>query len=206
MNVKNIYCVGRNYAKHAKELGNDLPSKPMIFSKPTHSLVTTNGQRVELPKNRGSIHYELELVFQLNRSYEVGMSPEDCISEMALGIDFTLRDEQEELKEKGHPWFVAKGFRNAALVTPFFPFEGIDKLNQSTFTLEINGQKVQEGDPNEMIFNLGAILNYCSETAGLSAGDLLFTGTPEGVGEIQTGDELKMYFNQENKGAVKIIK
>lgn len=198
----NIYCVGRNYKKHAQELGNEVPSNPMIFSKSSHSLTTAEGQKINFPKNRGRIDYEVELVFQINRPYEKGMSPEDCITQMGVGVDFTLRDEQDKLKNQGHPWLLAKGFPNSALVTNFFPFEGIDKLLQSTFTLERNGKQVQQGNPKEMIFSLAVLLDFIHENVGLGEGDLLFTGTPEGVGEIHSGDDLKMFFNEESKGRV----
>ncbi|PYZ93869.1 fumarylacetoacetate hydrolase [Salipaludibacillus keqinensis] len=204
MKINNIYCVGRNFKKHAQELGNDVPSKPMMFSKPTHSFVTANGQSVMMPKNRGAVHYEVELVYRLGRQYEKGMTANDCLTEMAVGIDFTLREEQEKLKKKGHPWLIAKGFPNAALVTPFFAFPGIENILQSTFSLQINGTRVQQGDPNDMIFQLDNLLAYCYEYIGLGAGDLLFTGTPEGVGEINYGDEVTMWYNEELKGTAMI--
>lgn len=202
--MKNIYCVGRNYRKHAAELGNDVPTNPMIFSKPTHSLSTAKGQKVDLPRNRGKVHYEVELVFEINRRYENGMSAVDCISQMAVGVDFTLRDEQDRLKKKGHPWLLAKGFQNSALVTDFFPFQGMDMLYQSTFSLEINEKLVQKGNPTEMIFSLDMLLAYIHENIGLGEGDLLFTGTPEGVGEIHSEDEMTLFFNEEKKGSVVI--
>ncbi|WP_280770041.1 fumarylacetoacetate hydrolase family protein [Salipaludibacillus daqingensis] len=198
--MKNIYCVGRNYKKHADELGNAVPDYPMIFSKPSHSLVKAKGQEIKLPSNSGRIDYEVELVFQLNRSYEKGMSANDCISQMAVGVDFTLREVQNELKKKGHPWLLAKGFPNAALVTDFFPFLGMDKVHGSTFTLDINGNQVQKGDPKQMIFSLDVLLDYFHDHVGLAAGDLLFTGTPEGVGEVHNGDKLEMFFNEDFKG------
>lgn len=204
MNVKNIYCIGRNYQKHAAELGNDVPEKPMIFSKPSHALVNSEQQVIQLPKNRGAVHYEAELVFQINKTYKKWMKPDDCIESMALGIDFTLRDEQEVLKKKGHPWLVAKGFTNSALVTPFFPFEGLDDLMKSSFQLELNGHTVQIGDPKKMIFSLPTILDYISENLGIGQGDIIYTGTPEGVGETNSGDEFRLFFNGEEKGHVMI--
>lgn len=204
MEVNNIYCIGRNYRKHAEELGNDVPAKPMIFSKPNHAFVLTNEHRIHLPKERGAIHYEAELVFQINKHYKKGMKPEDCISQMAVGIDFTLREEQEILKKKGHPWLMAKGFPNSALLTPFFAFNGMDLLLNSTFQLQLNGKIVQNGNPKDMIFSLPVILDYIGENLGLGPGDIIFTGTPEGVGQSKSGDRFSLFYNNEEKGSTTI--
>lgn len=196
----NIYCVGRNYQKHAEELGNDVPEKPLLFSKPTHAFIAADGRTVPLPKNQGTVHFETELVFKLARPYEHGMQPEDCIREMAVGLDLTLRDVQNELKHAGHPWLLAKGFPNSAVVTSFFSFEGVAALASSSFSLTVNGHQKQKGRPSQMIFGLSSLLEYCHRHFKLGEGDLLFTGTPEGVGPVNTGDTFEMRFNKEIKG------
>ncbi|WP_254842734.1 fumarylacetoacetate hydrolase family protein [Bacillus sp. MRMR6] len=188
----NIYCVGRNYAAHAKELQNEVPASPMLFSKPTHALVEAAGQEVLLPNNRGSIHFETELVIRMGKAYEKGMTVDEMAEGMAIGIDFTLRDVQSELKKKGHPWLLAKGFPNSALVSQFIPFPGTEELKKSDFSLLKNGEKVQQGNIKSMIFDLQTIIEFTAENFGLGEGDLIFTGTPEGVGPITDNDHLSL--------------
>ncbi|AOM83771.1 fumarylacetoacetate hydrolase family protein [Salisediminibacterium beveridgei] len=200
----NIYCVGKNYAKHAKEMDSAVPSEPMIFGKATHSLIKADGSPIHLPDGRGSVHYEVELVFELDRDYEQGMKPEDCIANMAIGIDFTLRDEQNAAREQGGPWFASKSFPGSALITEPFPFPGVDALNQSKFALLINGEKVQEGHPLDMVFHLDQLLPYISNHFGLGKGDLIFSGTPEGVGPIKTEDKLELLYEGRMMGSALI--
>ena len=203
MQVNNIFCVGRNYKLHAKELGNEVPPKPMIFGKPTNALTVTDNQIIPMPKGKGEIHYEVELVIHINKSYETGMKAADCVDQIAVGIDFTMRDVQNELKKKGHPWLLAKGFVNSAVVTPFFPII-IEQLNDCSFGLKINGQTVQHGDPKDMIFSFDTIVQYIAENFGLCSGDIIFTGTPAGVGAISNGDLFELYFSGEKKGSFTI--
>jgi fumarylpyruvate hydrolase len=190
--VNNIYCVGRNYAAHAKELNNEVPASPMLFSKPTHALVAAAGQEVILPSNRGSIHFETELVIRIGKAYEKGMTVDELVERMAIGIDFTLRDVQSELKKKGHPWLLAKGFPNSALLSQFIPFPGTEELSKHDFSLLKNGEKVQQGNIRNMIFDLQTIIEFTAENFGLGEGDLIFTGTPEGVGPISDNDHLSL--------------
>jgi fumarylpyruvate hydrolase len=190
--VNNIYCVGRNYAAHAKELQNEVPASPMLFSKPTHAIVEASGQEVILPSNRGSIHFETELVIRMGKAYEKGFTADDMVESMAIGIDFTLRDVQSELKKKGHPWLLAKGFPNSALLSQFIPFPGTEELNKHDFSLLKNGDKVQQGNIRNMIFDLQTIIEFSAENFGLGEGDLIFTGTPEGVGPISDNDHLSL--------------
>jgi fumarylpyruvate hydrolase len=190
--VNNIYCVGRNYAAHAKELNNEVPASPMLFSKPTHALVAAAGQEVILPSNRGSIHFETELVIRIGKAYEKGMTVDELVERMAIGIDFTLRDVQSELKKKGHPWLLAKGFPNSALLSQFIPFPGTEELSKHDFSLLKNGEKVQQGNIRNMIFDLQTIIEFTGENFGLGEGDLIYTGTPEGVGPISDNDHLSL--------------
>jgi fumarylpyruvate hydrolase len=198
--IRNIFCVGRNYRLHAAELGNDVPTKPMIFGKPTHALASANGQEIDLPGTSGGLHYEAELVIHIARPYEAGATLEQMVDKIALGIDFTLRDVQNELKKNGHPWALAKGFINSAILTPFHPFPGLEVLQQTDFSLLKNGEQVQRGNIKDVIFDLMTIIQYISDHFGLDQGDIIYTGTPAGVGPVLDGDQLKLVWGEENWG------
>ncbi|WP_088227922.1 fumarylacetoacetate hydrolase family protein [Desulfosporosinus sp. FKB] len=204
MEIKNIFCIGRNYPLHAKELNNAVPSEPLIFSKPTHALAEANDHEMVLPKGCGEIHHELEFVVHISRSYEPGLTTDDLIDQIALGIDFTLRDVQSQLKEKGYPWLLAKGFPNSAVLTPWLPFEGLEAFGSSDFTLEKNGREVQRGNIKDMYFTVPSLLEYIAKHFGLGKGDILFTGTPAGVGPVAEGDCLLMKWNQEIMGQFRV--
>ncbi|NOK24194.1 FAA hydrolase family protein, partial [Corallococcus carmarthensis] len=135
-----------NYALHAKELQNEVPTAPFLFSKPTHALVEAKGQEVILPGDRGSIHFEVELVIRIGRPYEKGIKVDDIVDGMAVGIDFTLRDVQNELKKKSYPWLLAKGFPNSAVLTKFIAFPGVEGCKTTNFALLKNGEQVQVGN------------------------------------------------------------
>ncbi|MCB8815164.1 fumarylacetoacetate hydrolase family protein [Desulfosporosinus shakirovi] len=186
--IKNIICVGRNYVQHAHELNNAVPQVPLLFTKPTHSLAEANGSEIIFPGDRGEIQYEAELVFHLNRRYEPGIKVDDLVDQMAIGIDFTLRDVQTELKGKGYPWVLAKGFMNSAVITSWKPFVGLKALTELDFSLEKNGQEVQRGNMKNVIFDLPTIIEYTARHLGLDRGDIIFTGTPAGVGPVLDGD------------------
>ncbi|GAX89359.1 fumarylacetoacetate hydrolase family protein [Effusibacillus lacus] len=198
--VRNIYCVGRNYVLHAEELGNEVPKSPMIFSKPTHALVQTNGQEIALPGNRGEVHYEAEFVIHIGRDYEPGLQVKDLVNRMALGIDFTLRDVQSELKKKGHPWLLAKGFPNSAIVTEFLTFPGLEACRSTDFSLIRNGEQVQRGNIKDMLFDLQTIIEFIAANFGLGAGDMIYTGTPAGVGPVADGDNLRLVWGEDTLG------
>ena len=198
--IQNIYCVGRNYRLHAAELGNDVPTKPMIFDKPTHALAQAAGNEIELPGTRGELHYEAELVIHIARPFEAGVTLEQMVDKIALGIDFTLRDVQSELKKAGHPWLLAKGFRNSAILTPFHAFPGVDDLQNTDFSLLKNGEQVQRGKISDVIFDLMTIIAYISDNFGLDQGDIIYTGTPAGVGPIADGDVMTLVWGEENWG------
>lgn len=195
--IRNIFCVGRNYALHAQELGNKLPEKPMIFSKPTHALHPAEGE-LHLPSQIGDIHYEVELVVKMAEAYDPSKSLRELIDGVAIGIDWTARDVQSKLKEKGHPWLVSKGFQGSAVLSDWIPFTSFESFNQIEFSLVKNGEVVQHGTPTQMIFNLQELLSYISEHLGLGAGDIVYTGTPEGVGAIQHKDVLEMKIIEQN--------
>lgn len=191
--IKNIYCVAKNYLNHVKEFDSVAPESPLFFMKPTHAAVFLEDQRqIRLPDDQGAVHYELELAVCLKRSYEEGLPLEEIIDGVGLGIDFTLRDKQWEAKEAGNPWFSAKGFKNSAVLTQMIPFESEAWFSQLAFSLEKNGALVQEGKSQTMIFPLKRLLQSCDAQFATGAGDILFTGTPEGVGPVVSGDKLKM--------------
>lgn len=196
----NIYCIGRNYAKHATELGNEIPDQPILFSKPSHAIVETKGQTIDLPKELGEIHHEIEIVLKIDRDVNPGDRLSDVVSQMALGIDLTLRDVQTELKAKGHPWLRAKGFKNSAIITSFWSFNSEEECKKMHFSLVKNGIMVQQGNINNMIFNFQSIIDECVECFGLGEGDLIFTGTPEGVGPLTSGDHCQLVWGDEEKG------
>lgn len=200
--IKNVYCVGRNYRLHAEELGNAVPEEPLIFMKPSHALVQMNGQNLELPEGLGEVHYEAELVLKIGKRVNPGDDMNQVVDSYAFGIDFTLRDVQSVLKSKGHPWTAAKGFLGSAPITDFMPYEGVDELLESDFTLIKNQIEVQRGNIRDMIFSLQDIIDYIAAHYGLGEGDLIFTGTPAGVGPVDSGDLLELTFAGETKGQI----
>jgi 2-keto-4-pentenoate hydratase/2-oxohepta-3-ene-1,7-dioic acid hydratase in catechol pathway len=172
----------------------------MFFSKPTHALVEANGQEIELPGNRGEVHYEAEFVIRIGKAYEAGMKAEEAIDAIGLGIDFTLRDVQSELKKKGHPWLLAKGFRNSAVITRMLPFPGLEACANTDFSLIKNGERVQHGNIREMIFDLQTILDFAAIHFGVGPDDVIYTGTPAGVGASLHGDLMQLIWGDERLG------
>lgn len=202
--IRNVYCIGRNYVEHVKELNNQMPESPVVFSKPTHSLVQVTGQQIELPANKGDIHYEVELVVQLKTDYDQSKSVDEMVDTLYMGIDLTLREIQDDLKENRYPWLISKGFKNSAILSSSIPFPGDEQLKQIPFSLEVNGETVQKGKAEQMMFDLQAQLQYIGENLGLKAGDIVYTGTPSGVGALTDGDELSLKFNGEELGSCTI--
>ncbi len=192
-----IYCVARNYALHAKELGNKLPSEPVIFIKADTSLRTF--EQSEIAYSHETFHYEGEIVLRIGQNTETGSSPNlDIIDSFALGIDLTRREKQTELKKKGLPWTVSKSFLGSAIIGDFKPKQLFKNPESISFQLFINKTLKQDGNLKNMIFPLKTILETLLESAPLKKGDLIFTGTPEGVGEITKGDEFEMIFPEIN--------
>jgi fumarylpyruvate hydrolase len=200
--IRNIYCVGRNYRLHAAELGNAVPDEPMLFTKPTHALAPMNGQELLLPAGQGEIHFEAELVVQAGRDYVQGMLVDELFDGLAFGIDFTLRDVQSELKKKGHPWLAAKGFLRSAPLGAMRSYPGTDELTKKEFTLRQNGVEVQRGHVKDMIFDLQTIADFVAARYGLGEGDIIYTGTPAGVGPVADGDVLELFWGDEPAGAI----
>ena len=190
-----IICIGRNYIEHARELNNSLPENPVFFLKPDTALVIRN-RPFFYPDFSKDIHYETELVLKVCK---VGKSvPEKYAHEfydkIGLGFDFTARDLQQKCKEKGLPWEIAKGFDYSAPISPvFIPKEQFNDLNNIRFSMLLNGNKAQEGNSGDMIFSFDKIIAYVSKFMTLRTGDLIFTGTPAGVGPVKIGDKLEAF-------------
>jgi 2-keto-4-pentenoate hydratase/2-oxohepta-3-ene-1,7-dioic acid hydratase in catechol pathway len=192
-----FFCIGRNYTEHASELANAIPSSPLIFMKPSTAYLA-NGSSFFIPDFSSDIHYELELIVKINQQAKAVIEADALalIDSISVGIDFTARDIQSELKQKSWPWELAKGFDHSAVVGEWRPFDP-DKLSSSTFSLEINKKEVQFGKVSEMIFSVAYMIHYISQRFTLQKGDILFTGTPAGVGQIRKGDLLEGYLNNE---------
>tara|TARA_B100000683_G_C12402684_1_gene520383 strand:+ start:249 stop:854 length:606 start_codon:yes stop_codon:yes gene_type:complete len=192
-----IYCVARNYALHAKELGNKLPSEPVIFIKADTSLRPFGQSEIAYPHE--TFHYEGEVVLKIGKDTKIGSKVNlEMIESFALGIDVTRREKQTELKKNGLPWTVSKSFLGSAIVSEFKPRELFQDPNSISFQLLINKTLKQDGNLKNMIFSLQTILETLLEFTPLKKGDLIFTGTPEGVGEIKLGDSFEMIFPEIN--------
>ncbi|KUM02887.1 fumarylacetoacetate hydrolase family protein [Chromobacterium subtsugae] len=191
--VENIFCIGRNYAAHAAELGNPVESEPLVFLKPTSALLDESSP-IHLPEYSDDVHHECELVVLIGKGGG-DIAPEQALSHVAgygVGLDLTARDAQSAAKSKGHPWTKAKGFRGAACLSALVPAERVADPQRLQFELRVNGQLRQAGDTGMMLFTVAQQISYLSRTYGLSAGDLIYTGTPEGVARIRSGDELDL--------------
>lgn len=200
-----IICIGRNYGAHAKELNNPLPEKPVFFMKPDTALLPKN-LPFFYPSFTKDLHYECELVVRINKVGK-NIAPKFAHSyydEIGLGIDFTARDLQEECKTKGLPWEIAKSFEHSApLSEKFIPKSELD-LENLAFSLKQNDKIVQQGNSKDMIFNIDQIIVYISQFMTLKKGDLIFTGTPAGVGPIFIGDTLSGSIGEREMFSIKI--
>jgi len=192
-----IFCVGRNYGEHAKELGNAVPENPVIFSKPDTALIKEGGP-FYLPDFSTDVHHEVELVIKISKN---GKNIQEKFAstyynEIGLGIDFTARDLQTKLKEKGLPWELAKGFDGSAPLGKFKNVHELDLAN-TLFSLKKNDVIVQEGNSKDMIFDFNKIISFISTYFTLKTGDLIYTGTPAGVSKVTVGDKLEGFIGNE---------
>lgn len=190
-----IICVGRNYVAHAKELNNEVPEEPVLFLKPDTALLRNNDP-FYIPEWSANLHHEVELIVRINR---IGKNIDQKFAhryydEIGLGIDFTARDVQDALKSKGLPWEKSKAFDHSAVICREFVNVGaLPDRNAINFRLDINGQSVQEGNSSLMIFSMDTIISQVSKYFTLKIGDLIYTGTPAGVGPVKIGDRLEGY-------------
>jgi len=191
-----IICIGRNYAEHAKELNNAIPSEPVFFMKPDTALLK-DGEPFYYPDITKDLHHEIEIVIKINK---VGKHIDEQFAhkyydEIGLGIDFTARDLQAECKSKGLPWEKAKAFDNSAPLGKFISKDKLGDLSAIEFELKINGQSKQVGNTKDLLFSFDQIISYVSKYVTLKVGDLIYTGTPSGVGAVVIGDKLQGYIN-----------
>ena len=200
-----IICVGRNYPKHIKELVNQRPESPVIFIKPDTSLLQKNNPFF-IPDFSKLINYELELLVKINRigKYIQPKFAFKYYQEVGLGIDFTARDIQQQLKEKGLPWEKAKGFDGSALIGEWFDKSNFEDINKLDFHLLKNGIVTQSGNSSQMIWKIDELISEISKFFTLKIGDIIFTGTPEGVGDVQEDDLLEGFLMNEKAFSIKI--
>ncbi len=193
-----IICIGRNYLKHARELEHDVPTEPVFFMKPDSCLLLDN-KHFYLPSFSNDVQYEVELVIKINR---LGKTIEARYAhryydEIGLGVDFTARDIQRELIAKGLPWEKSKAFDSAAVLGGFLPKEKLGDLGKIEFSLKKNGELVQSGNSADMIFAVDTIIEYVSQFITLKIGDLIYTGTPAGVGPVKISDRLEGFIGDQ---------
>jgi 2-keto-4-pentenoate hydratase/2-oxohepta-3-ene-1,7-dioic acid hydratase in catechol pathway len=200
-----IFCIGRNYADHAKELGNAIPEDPVIFMKPKSALLQSNTP-FYYPEFSNELHYEVELVLHISKNgrYIPEKVAGKYYDKISLGIDFTARDIQAELKKKGLPWEKAKAWDNSALIGKWIPLTQDILKKPINFSLQKNKETVQQGNSKDMIFSFDHIISHISNYFSLNIGDLVYTGTPAGVGECVVGDMLEGYFEKEKMFEVEI--
>jgi 2-keto-4-pentenoate hydratase/2-oxohepta-3-ene-1,7-dioic acid hydratase in catechol pathway len=198
-----IFCIGRNYSEHAKELGNEIPDEPVVFIKPKTALLQGNAT-FYYPQFSNELHYELELVLHIckNGKYISAKNASKYYNQITVGIDFTARDIQNELKAKGLPWEKAKAWDNSAVVGTW---KKIEEVSQPIdFSLTLNNEPVQKGNSSQMIHSFDKIVSHISDYFSLNIGDMIFTGTPAGVGECTITDVLRGYINEEKLFEVEI--
>lgn len=189
-----IICVGRNYVEHIQELNNETPDDPVIFLKPETAIPLKN-EPFFYPEFSSDVHYEVEVLVKINR---VGKNIDEKFAhkyydEIGIGVDFTARDVQSKLKAKGLPWELAKAFNGSAPVSPFVPKTEFSNLQDLNFRLDVNGETRQLGNTSLMLFKIDYLISFVSRYFLLQQGDILFTGTPKGVGPVQVGDRLMAY-------------
>lgn len=193
-----IIAIGRNYINHAKELNNPVPQEPIFFLMPDSALLRNN-QPFFYPDFSKDIHYEVEIVIKLDKLGKniAAKFANRYYHEIGIGIDFTARDLQQKCKEKGLPWEVSKSFDGAAPISKFISLEQFDDINNINFSLELNGNLVQKANTGEMVFPVDELISHVSKFMTIKIGDLLFTGTPAGVGPVKIGDRLTAYIEDE---------
>jgi 2-keto-4-pentenoate hydratase/2-oxohepta-3-ene-1,7-dioic acid hydratase in catechol pathway len=193
-----IICIGMNYAEHVRELKNEIPTEPVFFMKPDTALLLGN-KPFFLPDFSNEIHYEVEIVAKicrLGKNIDVKFANR-YYNEFTTGIDFTARDIQNRCRKEGKPWEIAKAFDNSAAIGKFIKINQVDNPQSINFRLDKNGEKVQIGNTASMIFTLDQVISYISRYVTLKIGDLIFTGTPPGVGTVKVGDTLEAFIENE---------
>ncbi len=200
-----ILAIGRNYVEHIKELNNEIPSEPVIFTKPDTALLQKN-EPFYYPDFSNDIHYEVEIVLKISKvgKYIDEKFAHNYFNEIGIGIDFTARDLQQKAKEKGLPWAISKGFNHSAPISKFIPKSGFDDINNLDFSLTIDKKIRQSGNTGLMIYGFNYIIAYISTYFTLKKGDLIFTGTPKGVGPVERGNMLEAFIGDKKMLEVEI--
>lgn len=189
-----VICVGRNYAEHAKELNNPIPTEPILFIKPSTSIVGSHGG-FTIPQQHGAVHYEAEIAVLIGKQLTGKVSREEIINAIigfAPALDLTLREVQAKLKEKGLPWEIAKCFDGACVLTPFITANSYSDLTNIDIRLTINGEVRQQGNSSEMLTPIVELIQYIATNFTILPGDVVLTGTPKGVGPLLVGDRVEM--------------
>ena len=191
-----IFCIGRNYAEHARELGNELPTEPIVFMKPATALLQSPCD-FYIPDFSNNVQHEIELVLRISKNgkHIAEKFAHKYYDHIGIGIDFTARDLQNRLKAKGSPWEIAKAFDGAAPIGNFMPIAELPDPKNISFALTRNGTTVQSGNTKQLIFSFDVLVSYISRFFTLQQGDLIYTGTPEGVGKVAVGDDLRGSIN-----------
>ena len=200
-----IICIGRNYADHITELNNERPSEPVIFLKPETAVILKKFPFV-IPEFSQDVHHEVEVLIKINKvgKYIEPKFAHKYYDEIGLGIDFTARDVQSRLKEKGLPWEKAKAFDGSAIISDFLPKKDFSSMENINFELTNNGQIVQSGNTNLMLWKIDEIIAYVSQYFTLKKGDIIFTGTPKGVAAVKEGDVLEGFLEGKSMFKVKV--
>ncbi|TWH71417.1 2-keto-4-pentenoate hydratase/2-oxohepta-3-ene-1,7-dioic acid hydratase in catechol pathway [Azomonas agilis] len=202
-----VVCIGRNYAEHAKELNNPVPTEPLLFIKPGSCVVPLEGG-FSIPKDRGTVHYEAEIAVLIGKPLSPHPNEEevlDAISGFAPALDLTLRDVQTKLKEKGYPWELAKSFDGAGVLAPFVPSSAISDLENIGIRLSINGEVRQEGNSQDMITGILPLIQYIAGHFSLVPGDVILTGTPAGVGPLNPNDRLVLELTEVSSFSAQVL-
>ncbi len=200
-----ILCIGKNYAAHIEEMNSERPDEPVIFTKPETALLLNNAP-FYYPDFSNDIHYEVEIILRINRNgkYIEPRFAHKYYNEIGIGIDFTARDLQSRAKEKGWPWALSKGFNGSAPVSKFVPKSNYPDLKDLNFSLKLDGETRQKGNTGLMLFDFDEIISYISKFIWLKEGDIIFTGTPRGVGPVQIGNVLEAFIEDEKMLEVEI--
>lgn len=193
-----IICIGRNYANHAKELSNAIPTEPVFFLKPETAILAKRTPFI-YPSFSNDVHHEVEIVVRINRlgKHIEKQFAHKYYNEIGVGVDFTARDVQQQLKEKGLPWEKAKAFDGSAPVSQFIPLHKFSDIQNINFSLSVNGKQRQHGNTSSMLFSVDEIIAYVSQFITLKIGDLIFTGTPQGVGPVNRDDTVECFIEDE---------
>ena len=189
-----IFCIGKNYAEHVKELGGSVPRQPVVFMKPVSCLVSP-GETIQVPAHGNQLHHEVEVVVLIGTSGKdiPESTAKSHIAGLTLGLDLTLRDVQSDMKKKGWPWEIAKAFDQSAPLGTMTDYEGTFPLDNIPFQCSVNGVVRQTGNTSEMMYTIPALIHYLSGIWKLKKGDLIYTGTPSGVGLLQSGDRVTLH-------------